>query len=108
MSQARSSTSRTFAAHAILILWTLIALFPVFVIVVNSFKNRRAIFNSPLALPGRETFDTIGYTTVLQQGDFLLYFQHVGEFAGALAKQIGETLLGVASVLETGLKVEIL
>ena len=45
------------AAHGILILYTLIALFPVFVVVVNSFKARRAIFNAPLALPGPETFD---------------------------------------------------
>ena len=39
------------AAHGILILYTLIALFPVFVIIINSFKNRKAIFREPLALP---------------------------------------------------------
>lgn len=76
MSIARHSTSRSLAAHAVLILYTLIALFPVFVIVVNSFKSRRAIFAEPLALPTAETFDLVGYRTVLQQGDFLLYFQN--------------------------------
>jgi raffinose/stachyose/melibiose transport system permease protein len=76
MSQARSSLSRAVAAHAVLITYTLIALFPVFVIVVNSFKSRRAIFAEPLALPTSETFDTVGYRTVLEQGDFLLYFQN--------------------------------
>ena len=76
MSKARSSLSRTIAAHAVLILYTLIALFPVFVIVINSFKSRRAIFAEPLALPGAGTFDAVGYATVLQQGDFLLYFQN--------------------------------
>ncbi|MCT4331458.1 carbohydrate ABC transporter permease [Paracoccus sp. YLB-12] len=76
MSTARQSTTRTIAAHGVLILYTLIALFPVFVIVVNSFKSRRAIFADPLALPTAETFDLIGYRTVLQQGDFLLYFQN--------------------------------
>ena len=30
----------------------------------------------PLALPTRETFDLVGYQTVLKQGDFLLYFQN--------------------------------
>ena len=40
---ARHSHARSIAAHAILILYTLIALFPVFVIVINSFKSRRAI-----------------------------------------------------------------
>ena len=70
MAQARTSTGRSIAAHAVLITYTLIALFPVFVILINSFKSRKAIFAEPLALPTRETFDLIGYTTVLKQGDF--------------------------------------
>ncbi|HEU0222353.1 MAG TPA: carbohydrate ABC transporter permease [Paracoccaceae bacterium] len=76
MAQARTSLPRSAAAHAALILYTLIALFPVFVIVINSFKSRRAIFAEPLALPGPESFDLVGYQTVLAQGDFLLYFQN--------------------------------
>jgi raffinose/stachyose/melibiose transport system permease protein len=76
MSQARASLPRTAAAHAALLLYTLIALFPVFVIVVNSFKSRRAIFAEPLSLPGPETFSMVGYQTVLKQGDFVLYFQN--------------------------------
>ena len=74
MSTARHSPLRSLAAHAVLLGYTLIALFPVFVIVVNSFKNRRAIFADPLALPSAETFDLVGYKTVLAQGDFLQYF----------------------------------
>ncbi|MBP8932167.1 MAG: carbohydrate ABC transporter permease, partial [Paracoccus sp.] len=74
MSIARHSAPRSIAAHAVLLAYTLIALFPVFVIVVNSFKNRRAIFADPLALPSAETFDLVGYKTVLAQGDFLQYF----------------------------------
>ena len=76
MAQARTSTGRSIAAHAVLITYTLIALFPVFVILINSFKSRKAIFAEPLALPTRETFDLIGYTTVLKQGDFFGYFQN--------------------------------
>jgi raffinose/stachyose/melibiose transport system permease protein len=76
MSRTRTHTGRSIAAHAILITYTLIALFPVFVILINSFKSRRAIFAEPLALPTRETFDLIGYTTVLKQGDFFGYFQN--------------------------------
>lgn len=76
MSQARSSTGRTVAAHGVLILYTIIALFPVLLVVMNSFKSRAAIFSTPLALPGPATFDLIGYTTVLKQGDFLAYFQN--------------------------------
>jgi raffinose/stachyose/melibiose transport system permease protein len=73
---ARMSPGRTFAAHAALITWTLIALFPVFVIVINSFKSRKAIFADPLALPWPGNFDLIGYQTVMKQGDFFLYFQN--------------------------------
>ena len=76
MSAARASLSRSIGAHAILLAWTVIALFPVFVIVVNAFKSRRAIFSDPLALPTPATFDAIGFKTVLAQGDFLLYFQN--------------------------------
>ena len=72
--QARSSTGRTFAAHAVLITWTLVALFPVFVIVVNSFKSRKAIFADPLSLPLPSNFDLVGYATVMHQGDFFQYF----------------------------------
>ena len=76
MKTARSSTYRSFAAHAILATYTVIALFPVFVIIINSFKSRRAIFREPLSLPNAESFSLIGYETVLKQGDFLLYFQN--------------------------------
>ncbi|WP_018688098.1 carbohydrate ABC transporter permease [Ahrensia kielensis] len=74
---ARSQvTFRAIAAHAILITYTLIALFPVFVIVINSFKSRNAIFREPLSLPNAESFSLKGYETVLKQGDFVLYFQN--------------------------------
>lgn len=76
MHAARHSTGRAIAAHGALILYTLVALFPVFVIIVNSFKSRKAIFSEPLALPNAETFSMIGYETVLNQGDFFGYFQN--------------------------------
>lgn len=76
MANARLSTGRTIAAHAILITYTLIALFPVFVVVINSFKSRKAIFADPLALPSPGNFDLVGYETVMKQGDFFAYFQN--------------------------------
>lgn len=76
MNKARSNPLNTLAMHGALILYTLIALFPVFIILINSFKERRAIFREPLALPNAESFSTIGYETVMQQGDFFLYFQN--------------------------------
>ena len=74
MNRARISVPSAIAAHAILIVYTVIALFPVLIVVVNSFKSRGAIFRSPLSLPGPTTFDLIGYTTVMSQGNFPLYF----------------------------------
>lgn len=71
-----ASPVRAFAAHAILITYTLIALFPVAVILINSFKTRKAIFRSPLSLPDAESFSLVGYETVMKQGDFILYFQN--------------------------------
>ncbi len=76
MGTARRISGTTIAAHAVLIAYTVIALFPVFVIVINSFKDRRSIFREPMALPDAESFSLIGYETVLRQGDFVLYFQN--------------------------------
>lgn len=74
MSKTRTHAGRSIAAHAVLLTYTLIALFPVFVIVINSFKSRRAIFAEPLMPPMPGNFDLVGYTTVLEQGDFFQYF----------------------------------
>ncbi|WP_299868532.1 carbohydrate ABC transporter permease [uncultured Roseobacter sp.] len=76
MTQTRRIPGTALAAHAVLITYTIIALFPVFVILINSFKTRRAIFRDPLGLPTEETFSLIGYQTVFKQGDFFLYFQN--------------------------------
>ena len=76
MNKARTNPVNAFAMHGALIVYTLIALFPVFVILINSFKTRKAIFREPLALPDAESFSMIGYQTVMKQGDFFLYFQN--------------------------------
>ncbi len=76
MHRARRNPFNVIAAHAILLTYVVIALFPVIVILINSFKTRRAIFREPLALPDADSFSLIGYQTVLKQGDFLGYFQN--------------------------------
>ncbi|WP_112809341.1 carbohydrate ABC transporter permease [Ensifer sp.] len=76
MSQARNSIFRTGFVHAALIAYTLISLFPVFLTIINSFKDRNAIFRAPLSVPTPQTFSLIGYQTVLGQGDFATYFQN--------------------------------
>jgi len=76
MNKARRNPFNVFASHAILLTYVLIALFPVFVILINSFKTRKAIFREPLALPDADSFSLIGYQTVMKQGDFFGYFQN--------------------------------
>jgi raffinose/stachyose/melibiose transport system permease protein len=60
--------------HAALILYTLLAISPIFLILINSFKSKSAIFGSPLSLPGPDTFSLVGYTSVLAKSNFALYF----------------------------------
>ncbi len=70
---ARSNPLNSIAAHGVLILYTLIALFPVWVILINAFKTRKAIFGAPLAFPDAESYSLVGFETVLKQGDFFGY-----------------------------------
>ena len=64
----------TLAVHAILAAYTLLALFPIWLILINSVKSRKAIFGSPLSLPGPETFSLVGYTKVFADSQVPLYF----------------------------------
>jgi raffinose/stachyose/melibiose transport system permease protein len=57
-----------------LLCYTLLALFPIALILINSVKTRAGIFDDPLALPNAETFSLIGFHKVLAKSDFLLYF----------------------------------
>lgn len=61
-------------AHAILLAYTALALFPIVLVLMNSFKTRRAIFKTPYALPNSETWSTIGYETVFKRANFPDYF----------------------------------
>jgi raffinose/stachyose/melibiose transport system permease protein len=65
--------SRVFV-HLTLIAYLLLALLPILLVFMNSFKSRDAIFNDPLAWPTPETFSLIGYTKVLGRSDVLMYF----------------------------------
>ncbi|AXA39117.1 carbohydrate ABC transporter permease [Rhizobium leguminosarum] len=76
MSKARTSPIRTGLVHVALSAYTLVALFPVFLTIVNSFKDRASIFREPLMIPTPSTFSLVGYQTVLGQGDFATYFQN--------------------------------
>lgn len=74
MNRARSSLLSQALMHLALGTYTLICLAPVVLVVMNSLKSRAAIFSSPLSPPTPQTFDLIGFTTVLSKGNFLGYF----------------------------------
>ena len=63
-----------FAVHAILGLYTLLALFPIVLVVMNSFKAKRAIFNTPLTPPMPANFDPVGYARVFDDSSLPLYY----------------------------------
>ncbi|MCP3989236.1 MAG: carbohydrate ABC transporter permease [Actinomycetia bacterium] len=65
-----------FGIHAILLAYTFIALAPMVLIIANSMKSRRAIFDSPFSLPNSETFDLDGYRSVLDGASFDVYFRN--------------------------------
>jgi raffinose/stachyose/melibiose transport system permease protein len=46
------------AVHLALITYTLVALGPLILILLNAFKTRRAIFADPLSFPDARTFTT--------------------------------------------------
>ncbi|MBM7843937.1 carbohydrate ABC transporter permease [Herpetosiphon giganteus] len=59
--------------HAILGSYTLLAIAPVILVVMNSFKGSQAIFQKPYLPPIGELFDPVGYATVFKQTAILHY-----------------------------------
>ncbi len=62
--------------HLVLLSYSVIVLFPIFLIIINSFKSRKAIFGMPFQLPTPETFSLIGYETVIFRSTFHIYFMN--------------------------------
>jgi raffinose/stachyose/melibiose transport system permease protein len=62
--------------HLVLLGYTVIVLFPIVMIVINSFKSRKAIFGMPFQWPTPETFSLIGYETVIERSTFHIYFMN--------------------------------
>jgi len=62
------------AVHGILGLYTALALFPILLVIMNSFKARNAIFGQPLSLPTPSTFSLIGYNKVFGDSSVVSYY----------------------------------
>ncbi|MEG0769295.1 MAG: carbohydrate ABC transporter permease [Ruthenibacterium sp.] len=59
-------------SHLIFCLWALVVLFPIYIMLINSFKDRLSIYANPFGLP--TTWHWSNYTDVLSSGDFIMYF----------------------------------
>ncbi len=73
MAKKRSHLSVA-AVHTVLLSYTILALWPIFLIIINSFKSRKGIFSDPMGLPSSETFSLIGFEKVLAKSNFLICF----------------------------------
>lgn len=61
-------------SHAVLSVWGIVVLFPLYIMVISSFKDKLSIYQNTFGLP--ETWHFSNYTDVLQSGDFLNYFKN--------------------------------
>ncbi len=72
--KSNSNFFKIFATHAALSAYSVLALLPVLLVIVNSFKDRLTIFAAPYALPNAETFTLDGYKTLSSTARFDLFF----------------------------------
>jgi len=68
--------ARSIGVHLVLIAYSLLAVGPILLVVMNSFKVRSAIFGSPLALPDASTFSLVGYEKVFRSSHILTYYSN--------------------------------
>jgi len=64
------------AVHLVLIAYCALAVGPILLVVMNSFKMRNAIFGAPLAPPDAATFSLVGYEKVLRASNILTYYSN--------------------------------
>lgn len=62
------------AVHGILAAYTVLALFPIVLVIINSLKTRKVIFGDPLALPTPSTFSLVGYEKVFSDASMASYY----------------------------------
>jgi raffinose/stachyose/melibiose transport system permease protein len=75
------------SGYLVLIAYSFLALYPIAIVIVNSFKNRRGIFRAPYAIPGYDNIEMFGstvmvpvnwegYETVLTRANFIRYYSN--------------------------------
>jgi raffinose/stachyose/melibiose transport system permease protein len=68
--------ARSAGVHLVLIAYSALAIGPILLVVMNSFKARSAIFGAPLAPPDGSTFSLVGYEKVLRASNILTYYSN--------------------------------
>lgn len=74
MATSIKKQNRNIASHIVMIIWCIIVLFPIWVLIINSFKTRLTIYNNPFWIPSKWNFSN--YSAVFQDSDFLIYFKN--------------------------------
>lgn len=59
-------------SHVIMVIWSIVTLFPVYIMILNSFKERANIYKDPFGLPAKWTLDNYNY--VFNNSQFFRYF----------------------------------
>ncbi len=62
--------------HILLIIFVVVAIGPILVVIMNSFKTTKGIFSGPFLPPTAETFNLDGYANVFKRGEFFLNYQN--------------------------------
>lgn len=81
--------SKNLVVHLSLLFFALLAIGPILVILINSFKTSEGIFTGPLKLPNSDTFTLDGFKRAVAQGNF------VRNYVNSTIITVGATLLTV-------------
>jgi raffinose/stachyose/melibiose transport system permease protein len=81
--------SKNLVVHLSLLFFSMIAIGPIFIILINSFKTTEGIFTGPIKLPNSDTFTLDGFKRAVAQGNF------VRNYANSTIITVGATLLTV-------------
>ena len=84
--------------HLILILWCFVVIFPIWTLIINSFKTRLTIYENPFWIPTVWNFSN--YSTVIRDGDFLTYFKN--SFVVVVFSLVAVVLLASLASYEIG------
>lgn len=61
-------------SHILLIFWSLIVMFPMWILLINTLKTKKDIYSNPFGIPSTWTFEN--YSSVMGDSNFLNYFRN--------------------------------